>query len=168
MVAPGSIHSTSWRRCAPRPGSDIYLDTSFVVPYYIEQTFSVGVEVVLREAAAGSLLVSSWTCVEFVSVLGRLARMEALRDPNPLREAFEEDARGVYVVVEPVAADFRVAADLLVVDVELGLRGPDALHLAIASSHETPLVTLDRSLLNAARALGIAATDAGVLRPGPP
>ncbi len=138
------------------------------MPYYIEQSFSNDVEVVLQEAAAGSLLLSSWTCVEFVSMLGRLSRMKALRDPQPLRKAFEDDARRVYVVVEPVPADYRVAADLLLRDVELGLRGPDALHLAIARAHEAPLVTLDRSLLNAARALGIDATDAGVLRMGSP
>jgi predicted nucleic acid-binding protein len=89
--------------------------------------------------------------------------MRALVDPEPPRMAFEEDAAFTYVVNDPVASDFQLAAELVLRDVSLGLRGPDALHLAVAAGARVPILTLDRGLLAAARALGIEASDAGVL-----
>jgi hypothetical protein len=42
---------------------------------------------------------------------------------------------------------------------DLGLRAPDALHLAIARRLDATLVTLDRRLATAARELGVAVED---------
>jgi uncharacterized protein len=146
-----------------RRGREIYLDTSFLVPYYLLQTFTPCVERTLRAAQPGTLLISTWTRVEFASVLARLVRMKALVDPDPPRIAFEEDTVVTFVVNDLVASDFRMAAELVLSEPSFGLRGPDALHLAVAASAGVPMLTLDRGLLAAARALGIEASDAGVL-----
>ena len=53
------------------------------------------------------------------------------------------------------AADVRLA-DAYVRRFDLGLRTPDALHLAIAHRLDATLLTLDRRLATAARELGVA------------
>lgn len=96
--------------------------------------------------------------------MARLARMNLLEvDPHVIHEALEAHVRDLYVVLEPASEDFRLARGFLLHDTSLGLRGPDALHLAIAVRHDEVLHTLDRTLLECAHALGVPATDAGVL-----
>ena len=83
--------------------------------------------------------------------------------PRTIHEALEAHARDVYTILEPTPEDFQLARELLLHDPGLGLRGPDALHLAIARRHHETLHTLDRTLLGCAHALGIPATHAGIL-----
>jgi predicted nucleic acid-binding protein len=60
------------------------------------------------------------------------------------------------LVLLPVTSDhFRTAARFAD-DHALGLRAPDALHLAIAAGHGATLVTLDRRLSAAGKALRVA------------
>lgn len=80
--------------------------------------------------------------------------------------ALDAHARDVYVIIQPDLEDFEAARELLLRDPWLGLRGPDALHLAIAKRYEETLFTLDEKLLACALALGIAAADGGSI--GPP
>lgn len=77
----------------------------------------------------------------------------------------EAHAHRIYAVLEPTTEDYELARALLLHDPQLGLRGPDALHLANAARHGETLHTLDRSLLACATALGVPATDAAVLPP---
>lgn len=84
-------------------------------------------------------------------------------EPRVIVSALESHARDVYVIVQPDLQDFGVARELLLHSPRLGLRGPDALHLAIANRQGETLATLDRKLLDCARVLGIPATDAGIL-----
>lgn len=147
-----------------RSATDIYLDTSFLLPYYLDEPHSLGVERVIRAAAPGELVTSEWALVEFASAVARLVRSGALDgDPQVLLGALETHTRDVYVVVTPERGDHATARAMLVADPHLGLRGPDALHLALAWRHGEVLHTLDRKLLACARALGVAATDAGLL-----
>jgi uncharacterized protein len=107
---------------------------------------------------------SGWTLVEFTSALARLDRMKRLEgDVRAIAGALEEHARSIYAILELTGEDYEVARGLLLHDPSLGLRGPDALHLAIAWRHGETLYTLDQALLECAAALRIPATDAGIL-----
>lgn len=123
-------------------------------------------EAVLRAAPPGTLATSAWTLVEFTSALARLERMKRLEgSANDVARELDAHARSIYTVFEPTKEAYELARALLLHDPQLGLRGPDALHLAIVARHGETLHTLDRTLLACATALGVPATDAGVLPP---
>lgn len=109
-------------------------------------------------------MTSTWTLVEFASALTRLKRTNRLEgDPPVIVATLESHARNVYRILNPDSHDFLSARELLLHDPRLGLRGPDALHLAVVKRQGETLYTLDRRLLECACALAIPATDAGVL-----
>ena len=58
---------------------------------------------------------------------------------------------------EPCGADFEQACGWLVQGEDLGLRGGDALHLAVAHRHGLEMVSADQILLAAAAHLGVEA-----------
>lgn len=89
---------------------------------------------------------------------------QLVSEPLVIQERLEEHARYVYSMTDPTTEDYRHARELLLQDPSLGLRGGDALHLAIAARHGETVYTLDRKLLNGAAELGIPATSAGILR----
>lgn len=122
------------------------------------------VEEIIRAASPNALVTSTWTLVEFASALTRLKRMNHLEgDPRHIVATLEAHARSVYVIFHPDSQDFQVARELLLHELRLPLRGPDALHLAVVLRQAETLYTLDQKLLECAQVLGIPATDAGVL-----
>jgi predicted nucleic acid-binding protein len=143
----------------------IYLDTSFIAPYYLPEATSADVEMSLRQAEPGTLVVSDWTEVEFASLLSRDVRMGNMlaETATTVLNRFSQDTDlGFYQLLTPTREDFREATRLLLLETSLGLRGPDAIHLALAKHQGATLYTLDKTLLRAAEALGIAANDAGI------
>lgn len=142
-----------------------YLDTSFVAPYYLPEPTSPAVEAFFNRAPPGTLAVSHWTEVEFASLLARDVRMGNLRfgTAASVMDRFSQDL-AFYLLLTPTAEDFREAARLLL-EMSTGLRGPDALHLAIAKRRGATLYTLDQTLLRAAATLGVPASDAGIGAP---
>lgn len=142
----------------------IYLDTSFVAPYYLNEASSAAVTKALHGAAPGQLALSSWTCTEFSSVLARLVRMSHLTRAHALdvMDAFEQDLQSAFFVIHPVGQDFAFASALCLKDPALGLRSADALHVAVAANRNLPIYTLDKTLIRAAIGLGYSASDAGV------
>jgi uncharacterized protein len=141
----------------------IYLDTSFLIPYYLKENTSEAVEAALQAAPIGSLAVSTWTRVEFISTVARKVRMKELskEDATAHAQVLEHDLDDGFQLLFCTTADFELAGHLLLSDPSLGLRGPDALHLATASNHQAQLYSLDRKLIRAAQAFDIQATDAG-------
>ena len=118
----------------------------------------------MRGAEPGTLRVSDLTVVEFAGALARLARMGHLAgEPRHVQQGLQAHlGRGL----ERLAIAERhhdLAAELLLHHPRLGLRTNDALHLAVAADHRETLMTLDRRLLHAARAMGFEASDAGLL-----
>ncbi len=69
---------------------------------------------------------------------------------------FDEMQDVVFDVVEIERADFEEAARLCD-DVDLGLKAPDALHVAVAVRLGVALATLDRKMAKAAGLLGLEA-----------
>ena len=141
----------------------IYLDTSFLVPFYLNEATSEAVETFLLTAAE-KFVVSRWAKVEFASTLARNVRMKLQTEANvkPLMQSFDRDMEVTYRIHTPSTNDFALAATLLLEAPALGLRGADALHLAAAQTQQLTLYTLDKPLLRAAETLGVPASDAGI------
>lgn len=137
----------------------IYLDTSFLTPLFRQEEDSAEVEAFLAKQAPGSLAISHWTRVEFASVIARDVRMKALPKglATALLEEFDALAESALHVLSPTTADFDLAQQY-VAEFAIHLRGPDALHLAIANNQGAEqVISLDDGMLTAARKLGISA-----------
>jgi predicted nucleic acid-binding protein len=142
----------------------IYLDTSFLAPFYIQEATSTTVETILLKIPAGELAISDWTSVEFTSLLARRVRMGDLSKDlmETVMRAFQEDAAESYTVFTVTTADFDLATKFIL-QWETGLRAGDALHLAIAHNRRVDnLLSLDRGLINAAQQLSIPCDSGGL------
>jgi uncharacterized protein len=137
----------------------IYLDTSFLTPLFRQEECSGPVEACLASQAPGSLAISLWTRIEFASVMARDVRMGALPGEvaKLLLDEFDHLATSSLHILIPTAADFELA-QRFITEFSTHLRGPDALHLAIAKNQAVSRVlSLDAALLRAARQLSIEA-----------
>ena len=142
----------------------IYLDTSFLAPFYIHEATSDGVENVLLAFPAGELAISDWTRVEFASLLTRRIRMGELTQEivEETMRSFQADIAEFYAIFAVNTEDFEQATQFLLQG-NTGLRAGDALHLAIAYNREVEnILSLDRDLIAAAQILGISASSGGV------
>ncbi|HLF31912.1 MAG TPA: type II toxin-antitoxin system VapC family toxin [Xanthomonadales bacterium] len=137
----------------------IYLDTSFLAPLFREEATSAKVAAFLARQAGGSLAVSKWASVEFASLTSRDVRMGALTATQGRRLITEFDSMiaASLVALIPSANDFDLAQEY-VANFTTQLRGPDALHLAVAHNNGVEFVaTLDNGMLFAAKKLKIPA-----------
>jgi uncharacterized protein len=143
----------------------IYLDTSFLAPFYIQEATSTSVETILLNIPTEQLAISDWTIVEFTSLVSRRVRMSELNfeQMEAVINSFKEDVAQSYTVFTVTTADFILAAEFIQ-QWETGLRAGDALHLAIARNHSIEnLLSLDRGLIDAARQLSIPSDSSGLL-----
>ncbi|MBI3526130.1 MAG: type II toxin-antitoxin system VapC family toxin [Betaproteobacteria bacterium] len=137
----------------------IYLDTSFLTPLFRAEPLSGRISNFLAAVPPGTLAISLWTRVEFASVMARDVRMKSLSEATARKLIEEFDALAVdsLHVLIPAAADYYLARDF-VAEFATRLRGPDALHMAIARNHGIEVIlTLDEGLIFAARKLKIKA-----------
>jgi len=137
----------------------IYLDTSFLTPLFRTEPVSERIGHFLAAVPTGTLAISLWTRVEFASVMARDVRMKAINETTAHRLIEEFDALvddSLHVLI-PATADFYLARDF-VAEFATRLRGPDALHMAIARNHGMEVIlTLNDDLIFAARKLKIKA-----------
>jgi len=134
-----------------------YFDTSFLVPFFLDEQTSGRVERFLRQQPTGESTISLWTRIEFSSVLARQVRIGGLDPDTALGIESEFDALMAesFVVVLPVAGDFDLSKQFLR-RYETGLRAGDALNLAVASNRGARAIySLDRDLLKAGQLLGL-------------
>jgi predicted nucleic acid-binding protein len=133
----------------------LYFDTSFLAPLILQEATSARVERFISGLPVGELAISHWTRVEFSSLLAQEVRMGGL-EAHAAGEAgaqFDSIVEETFAVVLPDANDFDLARKYLAAH-ETGLRGGDALHLAIASARRAAAIyTLDKTLLKAGKAL---------------
>jgi uncharacterized protein len=135
----------------------LYFDTSFLVPFFLNEQSSGRVERFIRQQPKGEPTISLWTRIEFSSALARQVRLGNLAPESALAIDFEFDSimAESFVTVSPIAGDFELSKQFLR-RYETGLRAGDALHLAIASNHGARAIySLDRGLLKAGRLLGL-------------
>jgi predicted nucleic acid-binding protein len=134
-----------------------YFDTSFLVPFFVEEPTSSRVEDFLKRQSTGEATISQWTRVEFASTVARQVRIGAM-NPEAAREvetAFDSLIEESFVTILPTSTDFDLAKQFLR-RYETALRSGDALHLAIASNHGAQAIySLDRGLLKAGKLLGL-------------
>lgn len=137
----------------------IYLDTSFLTPLYREEATSAQVAKFLERQAAGTVAASKWTSIEFASLISRDVRTRTITAIQGRRLIAEFAAISAVslVMLTPGANDFELALEY-VSHFATHLRGPDALHLAIARNNGVEFVaTLDVGMLAAAKKLKIPA-----------
>lgn len=111
----------------------------------------------LAAHAADDLLISQWVTAEVSSALSIKLRRGDIDLAQ--RAAALAQFRGMIPATLnelPVLTPHFQAAALAADNHVLGLRASDALHLAICADQGASLVTLDRRLLDAAPALGVA------------
>uniref|UniRef100_E6QVF5 PilT-like protein n=1 Tax=mine drainage metagenome TaxID=410659 RepID=E6QVF5_9ZZZZ len=137
----------------------IYLDTSFLTPLFREEATSAKVAEFLSQQAADTLAVSKWASIEFASLTSRDVRVNALTASQGHRLIAEFDLMVAIslVVLNPDANDFDLAQKY-VTNFATQLRGPDALHLAVAHNNGMEFIaTLDNRMLSAAKKLKVSA-----------
>jgi predicted nucleic acid-binding protein len=134
----------------------LYLDTSLVVSAYTTEAKTANVQEWLNEQPAGELAISDLVVTEFSAALSIKLRTGQLV-PETRADALSLFARfcADTVLFVPILSDhFRVAARFADHH-ELGLRAPDALHLAICAAHGATICTLDRRQSDAGLRLGV-------------
>jgi uncharacterized protein len=134
----------------------IYLDTSIIVPAYCREPLSDRVDELLRQAT--DLSISNLTEVEFYSALSRKVRQRELTldEAQQISIDFQIDLdSGVYQRLSVEAIHYQLAREWIS-QFNTVLRTLDALHLAIASGYEVPVVTGDVGLAQSGRSLGLA------------
>ena len=132
-----------------------YVDTSVLLTTLIAEPATEAVYDSLG-AEGQELLVSDFAAAEVASALSRLVRMALLSDADASARLADFDAwrAAMSLPVDIAASDARLA-HIYARRFDLGLRAPDALHLAIARRLDATLITLDRRLATAAREMGI-------------
>lgn len=138
----------------------LYLDTSFITPLLLKESTSADVEAYVGKLPAGALYISHWTALELASVVAREVRMKRLTegDARIVLAEFDILASDSLNVLMPTVADFGLAR-AYVERFDTGLRGGDALHLAIAANHAaSKILTLDAGFIAAGKLLKLPVT----------
>jgi predicted nucleic acid-binding protein len=134
-----------------------YIDTSFLTPLFREERTTPRVGRFIAELPTGGLAISRWTEVEFASLLARDVRMGAI-DEEEARDAdalFMDVVLHSFIVLLPSANDYELARNYLF-NFATGLRGGDALHLAVAVNHRAEAIySLDKTMITAGKILGL-------------
>ena len=132
-----------------------YLDSSVLVPLVRVETSTPQVAAWLRELSEPPSM-SEFGRGEVGSAMARLVRTKLVDRADAIErlEWFDEWARETLTL--DVDASHLRAASQLARRFELGLRLPDAIHLALARANGIPLATLDVRLGRAAETVGLA------------
>lgn len=131
-----------------------YLDASALVSIFYEDAHSG--TALAQLGGMQRLLVSDFAAAEFAAAIARLHRMARLDvgEAEAIFSNFDRWNGSRTVRVGAMPPDMATAAQL-VRRLALGLRAPDALHIAIAGRVRATLVTFDQRMAAAARSLGV-------------
>ena len=126
-----------------------------VLPTLIDEKASDAVDAFLL-ATSDDLLISDFTGAEVASAMSRLVLTNLVdtADATARLAAFDIWRASMTTAPAMAATDARLA-EAFVRRFDLMLRAPDALHIAMCRRLDLTLVTLDRRLARAARALGL-------------
>jgi predicted nucleic acid-binding protein len=131
-----------------------YLDASVVIALLTDDAFHARAD---RFASGdpGPVIISDLATAEFASALGRQVRTGdlAVEEARSGLSALDIWTRRAANQTETTAADIAVATTFLR-RLDLPLKTPDAIHIAIAQRLGATLVTFDRQMAASARALG--------------
>lgn len=133
----------------------IYLDNSVVVPLLLPDALAERAEAFLFSRPTG-LIVSDFISAEFASVVGIRLRSGKLtvRDARAALTNFDLWSGQRTLGAETTTSDIR-AAESMLRRLDLTLRAPDAINLAIAQRMGANLATFDTKMAASANKLGI-------------
>jgi len=132
-----------------------YLDTSLVVATLTKEAATESARSWLAGRPTEDICISDWVITEVSSALSMKVRTGTLPADHRARAlAIFRKMTSESLTTLPVAPSHFHQAALLADQHHLGLRGADALHLAIASDIGARLCTLDRRLAEAATKIG--------------
>jgi len=133
---------------------NLYLDASALLPLFIDEPKTQRAQELLR----GSILViSDFAVAEFSSGVARRARLGEITDSGASAAFAALDAWTLSAAKREslTTGDVGLAISL-VRRLDLGLRAPDAMNIAIARRCEAQLLTFDEKMARCARSLGLA------------
>ena len=138
-------------------GKSFYLDTCLLVSLAFGDGGFLALEIWLEQAQSSSLWISQLVILELSDVLARSQRRgdrsaDQVAGMHLMLSEFAKERLGL---LEPRSPDFERACEWVKDSRSPALRGADALHLAIAQSHNLELITADQALVQAAQARGI-------------
>jgi len=138
----------------------IYIDTSALAKWYINEARSEDVETYIQEH--GPVAISDLTVVEMRCLLARRRREKTIdvKMEMEIFATFQEDIRQRFLICHPLPQGLAAGAvNLLSRLTDIPLRTLDALHLMIA--RELPadvIVTADTVMAAGAKAMGLSVT----------
>jgi len=131
----------------------LYLDASALLPLFIDEPKTQRAHELLR---GNILVISDFAVAEFSSGVARRARLGEINDSG---------ASAVFAAVDAWTVNAAKRENLTTGDVgfaislirrlDLGLRAPDAINIAIARRCEAQLLTFDDKMARSARSLGL-------------
>ena len=135
-----------------------YIDTSILVAFYYPEKISDQVEEILINTKSPAI--SQLTEVELTSALARKTREKTLskKDAIDVLSMFRAHIDKKSFQFLPIQPKHYTTAMNWIAEFNTPLRTLDALHLAIASENQTPLLTADVKFAESAEIIGIAAT----------
>jgi uncharacterized protein len=131
-----------------------YLDASVLVALLAPEPLSARADGFVRANPTG-LTVSDFAIAELASAIARRVRTKECTLDEARADLADFDAwmKRSAEFIETAPADIAVASTFLR-RLDLPLKTPDAIHIAIAQRVDATLVTFDRQMAAAARALG--------------
>jgi predicted nucleic acid-binding protein len=138
----------------------VYADASLLVALLAPDVFNGRARRYLSDHRP-TLLISDFAAAEFASVIAKRVRT---RDMSPADaalafSAFDAWSARLGARLELARADM-ARAEALIRRLDLSLRTPDALNIAMAERHGASLATFDRGMATAATAVGLALAPA--------
>lgn len=132
----------------------VYLDASVIVALLTNDPLTSRAEALLR-ASTPILVLSDFAAAEFASAIARRVRMGEVTAAEAHAAFSTLDAWAARVMdrIETTAADVK-GAEAFLRRLDLTLRTPDALNIAIAQRVGAHLATFDTKMAASARALG--------------
>lgn len=121
----------------------VYRDTSVLVGLFVAHDSFATRAQALADSPGFVPIVSDFVSTEFASVSARLTRMNSLN---------QDQAREIFAEFDAWASQ---SAEAYIRRLDLNIRAPDAIDLAIASRLGAPVATFDRGMAVNAKALGI-------------
>lgn len=132
-----------------------YIDTSVIVSALVPENTSERATEWLALQPFATLLITPWVTVELSAALARKVRTGRLSEADR-DSALVEYHTGLLpnLAIYPIELGHYLIAAEISGQHAAAIRGPDALHLAVASAYDAPLCTFDRRLAAGAATLG--------------
>jgi uncharacterized protein len=134
-----------------------YVDSSVFVALLTAEARQADIEIWLGKQPENSLIVSPWVATEIASALAIKVRTGklTLEQRTTALALYGKLAANSLTLVQVEESHFETASRYIDT-VSLGLRGGDALHLAVSHANGLTLATLDKQLAEAGPQLGTA------------